>query len=102
MHNLTFYEIYKPHIEKKIRLIHKVPFPSHGLLVARPEISDAEIAEMFEILSSFDQGAGFFWQIFRSISKDEIAQLHAKQKSSVAVLKELIAVNQNMDGAAIK
>jgi len=73
-----------------LRVVHRVPFPFHGLLLAAPRTSEQQRQTMFTALAAFAPGAGFFWQSFQRVSNRQLSALHRSQQDSVAVLKGLI------------
>ena len=85
-----FYNAYKKHADIKVRVVHAVPFPSHGMLIAAPHTSEHNRAELFETLASFEANSGFFWESFDAVSKKQIEKLHHDQSASVETLKRLV------------
>lgn len=85
-----FYQAYQTRIKGKIRLLRTMPFPSHGMLIAQPDSHDSDIIELFDLFSSFEKGTGLFWKSFQAVSKQQVIELHDKQKGSVAALQLLI------------
>ena len=85
-----FYNGYKKHTTPKIRPIHEVAFPSHGMLIAAPHTTEAHRLELFSVLSSLESNTDLFWQSFESVSDSELKKLHRTQKQSVKALTLLL------------
>jgi len=85
-----FFNGYKKHINNKVRVIHTVPFPSHGMLLAAPHTSEYVQTELFNTLSILEPGSGFFWQAFERVSLQKIEHLHRVQAASVETLRILL------------
>jgi ABC-type phosphate/phosphonate transport system substrate-binding protein len=85
-----FYNAYKKRAGIKVRVVHEMPFPSHGMLLAAPHTSEYSRAKLFETLASFEANSGFFWKSFDAVSQQQIETLHRVQAASVETLKRLV------------
>jgi len=88
-----FYNGYKKRTDIKIRPVHSVPFPSHGMLLAAPHTSEYDRAELFNTLAALEPNSDLFWQSFEPATQPEIEKLHLSQTRSVAALKLLLGKN---------
>lgn len=85
-----FYNAYKKHTDIKLRPIYSAPFPSHGMLLAAPHISERDRVGLFKALAALEPNSDLFWESFEPVTQDALEKLHLKQAASVAALKQLI------------
>ncbi len=87
-----FYNGYKarPHIENSTVVIHSMPFPSHGMLLAAPYITTDQRDTLLTNLASLKSGSGFLWDSFQPALPEQVKELHQKQKNSVDALEKML------------
>lgn len=85
-----FYNAYKKRIKIKVREIHSVPFPSHGMLISAPHTSEQNRAELFKVLAALKPNSDLFWHSFEAVSPQDIEKLHHDEMMSVEALKLLV------------
>jgi len=85
-----FYNAYKKRTNIQLRPVYSAPFPSHGVLIAAPHVSEYNRVGLFNTLAALEPNADLFWQSFEPVTKDAIKALHLKQAQSVSTLKLLI------------
>lgn len=85
------YNGYKKRVDMKIRVIHTVHFPSHGMLLAAPHTSEKNRTELFKAFAALEPNSDLFWQSFKSVSQQDVEKLHRDQVASVEALKILIS-----------
>jgi len=85
-----FYNGYKKRTDIKIRPVHSAAFPSHGMLLAAPQLSEADRVGLFNTLAALEPNSDLFWQSFEPAPQHKIEALHLSQKRSVTTLKSLL------------
>jgi len=85
-----FYNGYKERTNIRLRPVYSAPFPSHGMLLAAPHISEYDRLGLFNTLAALEPNSDLFWQSFESAPQHKIEALHLSQKRSVRALKSLI------------
>lgn len=85
-----FYNGYKERTNIQVRPVYSAPFPSHGMLIAAPHLSEQDRVGLFNTLAALEPNADLFWRSFEAAPDEAIKTLHSKQAQSVAALKILI------------